>query len=282
MSLSIQPTGAACGAFVTGVDLTQDISADLAGELRAHWLEHKVLAFPDQALSDADLERFTLSFGEIGREPFFGSVDGHEHIIAIQRSADETTPVFAEFFHSDQSFMPVPPAGTCLFGITIPPVGGNTLFADQVKAYERLPDGLRERAEGLTAIHSADRVYTADGVYGDDDRTHGRSMDIIPDESARERCRHPFVRTHRETGEKALYSSPAFIRGYVDVEQDEADALMFEFYDWQTRDELVYSHKWSRNTLLMWDNRSVLHSASGGYDGHDRLLHRTTIADTRF
>ncbi|MBF2754690.1 MAG: TauD/TfdA family dioxygenase [Gammaproteobacteria bacterium AqS3] len=282
MGISVQPTGAACGAFVTGVDLTQEISADLAGEIRSHWLEHKVLAFPDQALSDADLERFTLCFGEFGEDPFFGHIDGHENIAAIQRNADETTPIFAEFFHSDWSFLEVPPAGTCLFGITIPPVGGNTLFSDQVKAYERLPSELRERADSLTALHSAELGYAPHGAYGDDDQKSGRSMNIIPSERALETQEHPFVRTHHETGERALYSSPAYIKAFAGLKKEESDALLVEFYEWQSRDELVYSHKWAKNMLVMWDNRSVLHAATGGYDGHDRLLHRTTIADTRF
>ena len=97
MGITVEKTGASCGAFVTGIDLTQDISADLASELRAIWLENKVIAFPDQPMSDDDLERFTLAFGAFGEDPFFGHIDGHENIAAIQRNADETTPIFAEF-----------------------------------------------------------------------------------------------------------------------------------------------------------------------------------------
>ncbi|MEG9862848.1 MAG: TauD/TfdA family dioxygenase [Parvularculales bacterium] len=282
MTLTVTPTGASCGAFVTGVDLTVTLSADLVAELRAHWLDHKVLAFPDQPMSDDDLERFTLYFGEFGEDPFFGHIDGHDHIAAIQRKADEKTRIFAEFFHSDWSFLEVPPAGTCLFGITIPPLGGNTLYADQVAVYERLPDRLRDKADGLTAIHSAEFGYAPDGGYGEEDAKQGRSMNIIFSEKAREKCEHPFVRTHHETGKKALYSSPSYIQGFAGLEKEESDALLTEFYDYQVSEEVTYSHKWSENMLVMWDNRSLLHAATGGYDGHDRLLHRTTIADTQF
>ena len=282
MTLTVEKTGASCGAFVTGVDLTQDISADLAGELRAIWLENKVIAFPDQQMSDTDLERFTLAFGEFGEDPFFGHIDGHENIAAIQRNADEETPIFAEFFHSDWSFMEVPPAGTCLFGITIPPKGGNTLFADQVAAYENLSDEKRDLADSLVAVHSAELGYAPNGAYGDDDQDSGRSMKIIPSERAREKREHPFVRTHHETGKKALFSSPAYIQAFAGYEKEESDALLIEFYGLQSKEEFVYSHKWEKNTLVMWDNRSLLHAATGGYDGYDRLLHRTTIADTRF
>lgn len=282
MSLTVEKSDSVCGALVTGVDLTQDISADLTGELRAIWLENKVIAFPDQQMTDTDLERFTLAFGSFGEDPFFGHIDGHENIAAIQRNADETTPIFAESFHSDWSFMEVPPAGTCLFGITIPPQGGNTLFADQVTAYERLPDALRDKADNLTAIHSAELGYAPNGAYGDDDQEGGRSMKIIPSERAREKREHPFVRTHHETGNKALFSSASYIQAFAGMEKEESDALMIEFYGHQSKEELIYSHKWSANMLVMWDNRSLLHAATGGYDGYDRLLHRTTIADTQF
>ncbi|MEC8176154.1 MAG: TauD/TfdA family dioxygenase [Pseudomonadota bacterium] len=282
MGLNVKKTGAVCGAFVTGVDLTQDLSDDIVGEIRAHWLENKVLAFPDQPMGDTDLERFTQYFGPFGQDPFFGHIDGHENIAAIQRNADETTPIFAEGFHSDWSFLDIPPAGTCLFGITIPPIGGNTLFADQVAAYERLPDNLRDKADSLTAIHSAELGYAPDGVYGDADQDSGRSMKIIPNEKAREKTEHPFVRTHHETGKKALYSSISYIQGFAGLEKEESDALLLEFYAHQTAEEITYSHSWSANMLVMWDNRALLHAATGGFDGHDRLLHRTTIADTQF
>lgn len=282
MSLNVESTGAICGAVVTGIDLQEDLSTDLVAELRAHWVENKLLIFPKQQLTDTDLERVTLYFGEFGEDPFFGHIDGHEHIAAIQRNADEKTPIFAETYHTDWSFLEVPPAGTVLYGITIPPHGGNTRFADQVAAYERLPDELRDKAEQLTAIHSAELGYAPKGVYGDDDQDSGRSMKIIPSERALEKQEHPFVRTHRETGQKALYSSPSYIQGFAGFEQAESMALMMEFYQYQTHEDLVYSHKWEKDMLVMWDNRSLLHAASGGYDGYDRLLHRLTIADTEF
>ena len=282
MGLKITPTGAICGARVTGIDLREELSADCVAELRHHWTKHKVLVFPDQQLSNADLERITLYFGAFGEDPFFGHIDGHENIAAIQRNADETTPIFAEIFHTDWSFLDVPPAGTMLYGITIPPYGGNTLFADQVAAYARLPDDMREKADKLSAIHSARRGYAPGGAYDAEDQAAGRSMNIISNESAFETREHPFVRTHRETGEKALYSSAAYIMEFSGVEKTESDDLLMQFYAHQSKDEFIYSHPWEKDMLVMWDNRSLLHAATGGYDGYDRLLHRTTIADTAF
>jgi len=282
VGMNVTSTGASCGAAVTGVDLSRPLSDDLVAELRAHWLEHKVLAFPGQQLSSDALVAFAQCFGPIGEDPFFGHIEEHENIAAISRAADEKTPIFAEFFHSDWSFMEIPPAGTVLYGITIPPHGGNTLFADQVAAYERLPDNLRDKADSLTAIHSAELGYSPKGAYGDDDQESGRSMKILPSEKALEKTEHPFVRTHHETGKRALFSSPAYIQGFVGLEKEESDALLLEFFAHQSDEAVVYSHPWEKDMLVMWDNRSVLHAATGGYEGYDRLLHRVTVADTRF
>ena len=206
----------------------------------------------------------------------------YPNICAIQRDADEKTPIFAEIFHTDWSFMPVPPAGTALFGITIPPHGGDTLFADQVKAYDDMPDDLRAKVEGLTAIHSAALGYAPDGAYGDSDRENGRSMIIKPSEKARETCPHPFVREHHETGTKALFSSAAYIQSFEGMSLEDSQALAMELYVHQTQEKFQYRHQWEKDMLVIWDNRSLLHSATGGFDGHDRLLHRVTIADTQW
>jgi taurine dioxygenase len=282
MGLHVKNTEASFGAFVTGVDLTRELSSDLVAELRSLWLKHKVLVFPEQQMNDCDLERFSLYFGEFGEDPFLGHIDGHQNIAAIQRNADETTPIFAENLHSDWSFLDVPPAGTCLFGITIPPMGGNTVFADQVAAYENLPDNLRDKADSLVAIHSAEKGYAPDGKFGASDQAKGRSMKIITNDSARRQTEHPFVRTHHETGQKALFSSAAYIQGFVGFDRQESQELLDMFYEYQSAKQVLYSHKWSADMLVIWDNRSLLHAATGGYDGYDRLLHRTTIADTRF
>ena len=282
MVLTVTPSNQACGARVEGIDLTQELSDAQVSELRQLWLEHKVIALPNQPLMPEDLERVAQYFGDVGEDPFFGHIDGYPNICAIQRDADEKTPIFAEIFHTDWSFMDVPPAGTALFGITIPPHGGDTLFSDQVKAYEEMPDDLRERVEGLTAIHSAARGYAPDGAYGDGDQASGRSMQIKPSEKARETCSHPLVRVHHETGTKALFSSAAYIQGFEGMSPEDAEALIMELYVYQTQEKFQYRHKWEKDMLVIWDNRSLLHSATGGFDGYDRLLHRVTIADTQW
>ena len=146
----------------------------------------------------------------------------------------------------------------------------------------KCPDDLRGRVEDLTAIHSAALGYAPDGAYGEADQEQGRSMKILPSERALETCEHPLVRTHHETGKRALFSSAAYIKGFVGLEKEESDALLMELYAHQSQPEFVYAHRWQAGMLVMWDNRSVLHAATGGYDGYDRLLHRTTISDTQF
>lgn len=282
MTLIVTPSGEACGARIEGIDLTKSLNESQIGELRQLWLEHKVIAFPNQSLAPEDLERVAQYFGDIGEDPFFGHIDGYPNICAIQRDADEKTPIFAEIFHTDWSFMAIPPAGTALFGITIPPHGGDTLFADQVKAFDEMPAELREKVEGLTAIHSAALGYAPDGAYGDGDQANGRSMQIRPSEKARETCAHSFIREHHETGNKALYSSAAYIQGFEGMSPEDSEALAMELYVYQTQEKFQYRHQWEKDMLVIWDNRSLLHSATGGFDGYDRLLHRVTIADTQW
>ena len=278
MALNITPSGQACGAKVSGLDLSKPLDDALVKEIRAAWLEHHVLCFSDQNLSDDALESFTLNFGNFGDDPFIAPIEGRKHVIAVQRAAEETAPIFAENWHTDWSFQARPPAGTCLYAITVPPTGGDTFFANQHKALEEMPDALRAKLEGKKAIHSAQLAYAPEGSYGDDDAASDRSMDIRPSEDAKDTMLHPLMRPHPETGRLALFSTFGYIIGLEGMDAEESWPLLIELQEWQGRDDFIYRHKWTQGDLLMWDNRSVLHHASGGYDGHARRLHRTTIA----
>ncbi|MFV0258584.1 MAG: TauD/TfdA dioxygenase family protein [Acidimicrobiales bacterium] len=277
-SFTVTPTGQPFGAVVTDVDLTTPLDPGLVAGLRAAWLEHHVLVFPDQAMGDDDLERFTLAFGGFGNDPYIAPIEGRDHIIAVKRDAAETAPLFAENWHSDWSFQARPPAGTCLLGITIPPEGGDTLYADQHAALDAMDPELRARIEDLVAVHSARGGYAPDGSYGFDDQSQGRSMAIRPSADALATQTHPLIRDHPETGRPGLFSCIGYIIGIVDMPGAEARELLRELLAWQTDPRFVYRHRWEPGMLVMWDNRSVLHRATGGYDGHDRLLHLTTIA----
>lgn len=276
MGLKVEPSGQACGARVTGLDLKARLDPELVGELRTIWLEHHVLAFPGQFLGDDDLERFTLAMGGFGEDPFFAPIPGRKHIAAIRREADEESPLFAENWHADWSFQKYPPAGTCLNAIEIPPLGGDTLFANQHKAWEALNAEQQARYADLVAIHSAKLPYAPDGTYGAKDK--GRSMDIRPSEAALAEQTHPLVPAHPETGRRGFYSTLGYIIGIEGMEQSAAIAMLMELQQWQGDARFTYTHKWEPGMLIMWDNRSVLHRATGGYEGHRRELHRTTIA----
>ncbi len=275
MALDIIPSGQACGATVRGVDLT-DLDQGTVAEVRAAWLEHKVLAFPDQPLTDQQLEAYTLNFGPFGHDPFFGSIEGRDHIAAISRKADETSPLFADNWHADWSFQEFPPDGTCLYGKVIPPVGGDTHFINQQAALAAMPAELRSRIEGRTAVHSARIPYSPDCTYGSKD-AEDRSMDIRVSDEALASQTHPMIRIHPETGAETLYSTVGYIIGIEGMDDEAAMELLLEVYAWQTREEFQYHHRWEADMLVMWDNRCVLHKATGGFEGHDRLLHRTTI-----
>ena len=276
MTVEITPSGAICGASVSGVDLNGPIDASTLAAIRAAWVKHRVLAFPGQNMDDDALERFTLALGGFGEDPFFDPIEGRKNIAAIMREADETSPLFAENWHTDWSFLPQPPSGTCLVAIDIPPTGGDTLFADQIAAFAALPEDRKTYLRTLTAVHSAKGAYSPDGTYGKGDE--GRSMAIRPDESALKTQSHPLIRTHPETGEEGIYSTAGYIVGIEGMSEEEAMTFLLELMTWQTSDAFVYRHKWEPGMTVLWDNRSVLHRATGGYEGHRRELHRTTIA----
>jgi len=278
MVLNVKVSDQACGAEITGVDLTRDLSEKEIISIREAWLTHHVLSFPDQPMSDDDLERFTLYFGSFGDDPFIASIPGRENIIAVKRLADEKVPIFADNWHTDWSFQENPPAGTCLFGKIIPSEGGDTLFANQHLALENMHSSLREKLEDKLAIHSALVPYSPGGGYGDKDREMGRSMDIRASDEALAKQLHPIITQHPETKKEGIYGTIGYIIGIEGMDSQDAMKLLMELSAWQCREEFIYQHKWKKDMLIMWDNRSVLHRATGGYEGQDRLLHRTTIA----
>ena len=276
--IQITPTGQACGAEIRGVDLSQPLDAQAIHNIRAAWLEHHVLAFPNQNLSDPDLVRITQYFGGLGEDPYFVPISDDNPVVALSRRADEQAPVFAESWHSDWSFKTHPPIGTCLYSLVIPPVGGDTSFANQQLAVATMPSDLRARLDGKIALHSAAAAYGPDGTYGEKDQGSDRTMEILFSESALETERHAIINVHPENGEETLFSTAGYICAIEGMPQDQAQQLIVDLYAWQTRKEFQYTHRWQPHMFVMWDIRSVLHKATGGYDGYARDLHRTTIA----
>jgi taurine dioxygenase len=277
MALEVTVQEAPCGALVRGIDLTRPITPEQSRPLRAAWLAHQVLAFPDQAMTVEHLERFAATIGPFGPDPYFESIPGHPHVAQVKREADETTTIFADNWHSDWSFLARPPAGTLLYGNVIPPVGGDTLFANQYDAWSALPAALKSQVQHRLGVHSARRGYSRQGRYGEGDR--GRSMAIRYDDSALATQTHPIARRHPETGRVALFVSPGYTIGIDGLPADEASALLAELFAHQGQERFVYRHRWQSGMLVLWDNRCLVHAATGGYQGHRRLLHRITVGE---
>ena len=275
--MQVEIQNAPCGAIVHGANLSRDLPAYEVAQIRALWLRHQVLGFAGQNMSLQDLEGFAQTIGPFGVDPYFCAVPGHPHVAQVRREADETTKIFAESWHSDWSFLARPPSGTLLYGDVIPPVGGDTLFANQYAAWEALPQSMKSLLQGKQGIHSARRGYAPSGMYGERDK--GRSMAIRYSEEAMATQLHPMCRRHPETGRLALFVSPGYTIGIEGMPEPEAQALLAQLFEHQIRPEFVYRHRWSQGMLTLWDNRCVVHAATGGYQGHRRLLHRITVGE---
>jgi taurine dioxygenase len=277
MGLKVAVQAAPCGALVEGIDLKQPLDITQQIELRALWLQHLVLGFPEQHLTVPQLEQFAATLGPFSPDPYFKSIPGHPHVAQVRREANETSTLFADNWHSDWSFLASPPAATLLHGDVIPPVGGDTLFANQYQAWDALPQALKTTLADRQAVHSARLGYAPQGRYGQ--RDAGRSMDIRYDESAMATQLHPIARRHPETGRVALFVSPGYTIGIDGLPDDEGQDLLKQLFAHQGRPEFVYSHHWSTGMLVVWDNRCLVHAATGGYQGHQRLLHRVTVGE---
>ncbi|PCJ69451.1 MAG: taurine dioxygenase [Rhodobiaceae bacterium] len=275
-TIEVTPHEAGFGAAVTGLDLSQALPEKTLEEVKLAWAEHGVVYFPDQPLTLDELEAYTLQFGVYGDDPFIKPMDDRPHILELRREPNETATNFGAGWHSDWSFQEAPPSATILHSEVTPPVGGDTLYADGARAYEDLTDEMKQRLEGLMAIHSAILPYGSNGLFAQE--TEKRTMKIISSTKAETTQLHPLVRTHPVTGKKALYVSPTYTIGIEGMDEADAQALLGELFAHMVDEKYVYRHKWRQDMLTMWDNRCCLHIAEGGYDGHLRVMHRTTVA----
>lgn len=276
MGIKVTPQESGFGAEVTGLDLAGPLAAEELAAVKDAWARHTVLAFPGQPLSLEALEAFTLQIGPFGIDPFIKPMEGHPNVLELRREPDEKATNFGAGWHSDWSFQKEPPAATLLRSEVTPPVGGDTLFADCARAYDTLSDAMKALLAPLRAVHSASRAYGTQGVFAKE--TAKRTMEIIVSPEADKTISHPLVRTHPVTGRKALYVSPVYTVGIEGMTLKESQAILGFLFAHMTQDEFVYRHKWKQGMLLMWDNRNTVHFADGGYDGHLRVMHRTTVA----
>jgi taurine dioxygenase len=274
ITVTPQPTG--FGAEITGVDLAKPMPGPVLSEVKAAWARHGVVAFPGQPLSLDQLEAFTLQMGAFGKDPFIKPMPGRPNVLELRREPDEKATNFGAGWHSDWSFQDQPPAATILRSEVTPPVGGDTLFCDCARAYEALSPAMKGTLAPLLAIHSAARPYGTEGSFAKETAT--RTMQIITSKEAEKTCTHPLVRTHPVTGRKALFISPVYTVGIEELSGPETEALLGFLFKHMIQEQFIYRHRWRAGMVLMWDNRCTMHLAEGGYDGHLRLMHRTTVA----
>ena len=263
-----------------GVEVTDFSLSDLTEEnisfLRSKWVEYGLIVFPNLPLSHDEFKDFALSFGDFGDDPFISSLPDYPNIAEIKRSANEKATPFGGTWHSDWSFMKKPPSATLLHSKIIPPVGGNTLFANTERSFAALPEEMKNKLRNLKVIHSAKIPYADDGFYALEKEE--RSMKILPSKEAKATFSHPMVKIHPETNKECLFINPVYTINVEGFSEDESQQLLWELYEHMIKDQFVYEHVWNDDMLIMWDNRTVMHQATGGYDGYDRLLHRITLA----
>ena len=263
-----------------GVEVTDFSLSDLTEEnisfLRSKWVEYGLIVFPELPLSHDEFKDFALSFGDFGDDPFISSLPDYPNIAEIKRSANEKATPFGGTWHSDWSFMKKPPSATLLHSKIIPPVGGNTLFANTERSFAALPEEMKNKLRNLKVIHSAKIPYADDGFYALEKEE--RSMKILPSKEAKATFSHPMVKIHPETNKECLFINPVYTINIEGLSEDESQQLLWELYEHMIQDKFVYEHVWNEDMLIMWDNRTVMHQATGGYDGYDRLLHRITLA----
>ena len=263
-----------------GVEVSEFSLSDLTAEniafLRSKWVEYGLIVFPKLPLSHDEFKDFALSFGNFGDDPFISSLPDYPNIAEIKRSANEKATPFGGTWHSDWSFMKKPPSATLLHSKIIPPVGGNTLFANTERSFAALSDGMKNKLRNLKVIHSAKIPYADDGFYALEKEE--RSMKILPSKEAKATFSHPMIKIHPETKKECLFINPVYTINIEGFSENESQELLWELYEHMIQDKFVYEHVWKEDMLIMWDNRTVMHQASGGYDGYERLLHRITLA----
>lgn len=274
-ALALKPLGA-LGVEISGFRLSQKLEPETLSLVRQALADHGLVCLPDQPLSHDELEAFSLQIGPFGDNPYVEAMPGRPNLVEVRRDPEETTTVFGGGWHSDWSFQAAPPAATILHSKVTPPTGGDTLFADTARAYDTLSPQFQKQLHGLRAMHSAAGPYGRDGYFAKESGRTG--MRILVSADAERTYSHPLVTVHPISGRRTLFISPGYTIGIEGMTETESDAILGFLFKHITNEQFVYRHVWRPDMLVIWDNRSVLHCATGGYDGYLRLMHRTVIA----
>ena len=268
--MKIRRIAGALGAEISGVDLSQGLSAALAEDIRRVFLEHQVIFLRDQNLAPAQFLAFAQAMGEPIEYPFVKGLEGFPHIIEVKKLEHEKVN-FGGIWHSDTTYLDLPPMGSMLLAREVPPFGGDTLFASQYLAYESLSDTMRRLLDGLVGISSSAK---ADVSKTREDRIKSDGKETAPREY---RAEHPVVRTHPETGRKALYVNVAHTAGIKGLTDEESAPLLGFLFAHQVKPEFTCRFAWDAGAIAFWDNRCVQHNPVNDYHGFRRVMHRITL-----
>jgi alpha-ketoglutarate-dependent taurine dioxygenase len=279
MAISVIRTGKTFVAEVEGVDLSRQLDAETVEAIRQAWWDHSILVFRDQHITDDQHIAFSRHFGELqGHTVKDWLLPTHPEILVLSNRGEGGVKPLKNggaYWHSDITYQAVPPMGSILHGLTVPPVDGDTLYADMYAAYEALDDDIKALIEGRVAVHNYKLRYLKMAEGGARPAPTAQQLaewqDVV----------HPVVFDHPDSGLKALYVNEGFTVGIKGMEKDESDALLQRLYDHSASEEFLYTHKWRTDDIVMWDNRCTMHRATT-YDAekYDRTMHRTTIKGT--
>lgn len=264
------PLAPALGCEIDGIDLSRELTQQEVTFIRKALLDYCVVFFRDQDLSPAAQLRFSERFGVPDEYPFVKGLPGFPTVTPVIKRPDEAVN-FGGLWHSDTTYLAEPPLGTILHARELPPVGGDTLFANMYLAYETLSENMKQFLAGLKAINSAHKSRVSDTrtarikEAGKD--TRGAVLEAT----------HPLVRTHPETGRKSLYVNGAHTVRIEGMTDQESASLLAFLYDHQTREEFTCRFKWSDGAVAFWDNRCTQHYPLNDYPGHSRIMNRVTL-----
>jgi taurine dioxygenase len=271
--VDIQPLAGALGAEIRGISLK---ALDDAGWRRVHeaFLRHAVLAIRGQSLAPDDLMRVGSRFGEPCHYPFVTGLEGYPYIFEVVKEEAETVN-FGGNWHSDTTYLAQPPAATLLYAVETPSHGGDTLFTSTSAAYDALSEGMRRLLDGLVGVNSAGLKHGG-GRHQMHKTINSMKLHDIED-AERFEAEHPVVRTHPETGRKALYLSRSHTVRFRNMSDEESRPLIEWLQAHQTRPEFTCRVRWEPGTLTIWDNRCTQHNAVNDYHGQRRRMRRLTV-----
>jgi taurine dioxygenase len=261
----------ALGAEIIGLSLRESLDdASLFAQLRTLWLEHQVLFFRDQDLPPAEFMRFAEHFGEPVEYPMVKGLTNFPRIIEVKKLEHERN-AFGAVWHSDTVYLERPPMASMLIARELPPFGGDTLFSSMYAAYDSLSAGLRATIDRLRAVNSSAK---ADVTRTREDRVKSDGAEARRDFTSE----HPVVRTHPETGRKALYVNPAHTIRFAGWTEEESRGLLRYLFEHQVRPEFTCRFSWQSGSVALWDNRCAMHNPVNDYHGYRRIMHRITLA----